>query len=83
MSVQPRADIMANLGKKNGIYLARFCYNGREYQESLKTTDHKAAEAAMHWVESALHRLGMRLSAEKRHDAPKGGAIELQPPLHL
>jgi hypothetical protein len=41
---------MANLGKKNGTYLARFRFQGTEYKRSLKTTDRKAADAAMHRV---------------------------------
>ena len=41
---------MANLAKKNGIYLARFRFQDKEYKRSLKTTDRKAAEAAMHRV---------------------------------
>ena len=52
---------MANLGQKNGIYLARFRYQSREYKRSLKTTDRKSAEAAMHRVEDALHRLSIRV----------------------
>jgi integrase len=52
---------MANLGTKNGVYLARFRYGGREYKKSLKTTDRKAADAAMHRVEDALHRLAINL----------------------
>lgn len=48
---------MANLGKKNDVYLARFRYQGREYKKSLKTSDRKAADGAMHRVEDALHRL--------------------------
>jgi integrase len=39
---------MANLGKKNGVYLARFRHDGREYKKSLKTSDRKAAEDALH-----------------------------------
>jgi hypothetical protein len=50
---------MANLGKKNGIYLARFRYQGTEYKKSLKTSDKKAADGAMHRVEDALHRLAI------------------------
>jgi integrase len=50
---------MANLGKKNGIYLARFRFQGKEYKKSLKTTDRKTAEGAMHRVEDALHRLAI------------------------
>jgi integrase len=52
---------MANLGKKNGVYLARFRYLGKEYKKSLKTTNRKAAEAAMHRVEDALHRLAINV----------------------
>jgi integrase len=52
---------MANLGKKNGVYLARFRFEGNEYKKSLRTRDRKAAAAAMHRVEDALHRLGVHL----------------------
>jgi integrase len=52
---------MANLGKKNGVYLARFRFQGREYKKSLKTTARRAAEGAMHRVEDALHRLAIGL----------------------
>src|SRR5579884_46600 len=58
---QPQEDNMANLGKKNGVYLARFRYQGKEYKRSLKTNDRKSAEAAMHRVEEALHRLAIGL----------------------
>jgi len=50
---------MANLGKKNGVYLARFRFHGKEYKRSLKTADKKDAGAAMHGVERALHRLAV------------------------
>jgi integrase len=52
---------MANLCNKNGVYLARFRFAGKEYKRSLKTSDRKAAEGAMHRVEDALHRLSIRL----------------------
>jgi integrase len=52
---------MANLSKKNGVYLARFRFEGKEYKRSLKTADRKAAEGAMHRVEDALHRLTIRV----------------------
>jgi integrase len=48
---------MANLGKKNGVFLARFRYRAKEYKRSLRTSDRKAAEAALHRVEDVLHRL--------------------------
>lgn len=52
---------MANLGLKNGVYLARFRYNGKEYKRSLKTTDRKDADGAMHRIEDALHRLSINV----------------------
>ena len=52
---------MANLSKKNGVYLARFRYQGKEYKKSLKTTDRTSALAAMHRVEDAFHRLAICL----------------------
>jgi integrase len=54
---------MANLGKKNGVYLARFRHRGKEYKKSLKTSDPKAAEGAMHRVKDVLHRLAIRAIA--------------------
>ena len=54
---------MANVGQKNGVYLARFRFQGKEYKRSLKTSDRKNAEAAMHRVEDALHRLAIRVIA--------------------
>jgi integrase len=54
---------MANLGIKNGVYLARFRYLGKEYKKSLKTSNHKAAEGAMHRVRDALHRLAINTLA--------------------
>jgi integrase len=54
---------MANLGRKNDVYLARFRFQGKEYKRSLRTADRKNAEAAMHRVEDALHRLAVRLIA--------------------
>jgi hypothetical protein len=61
VSLQPHEDNMANLGKKNGVYLARFRYQGKEYKRSLKTADRKNAEAAMHRIEETLHRLAIGL----------------------
>jgi hypothetical protein len=52
---------MANLGVKNGTYLARFRYRGREYKKSLKTTSLDNARAAMHRIEDALHCLAIGL----------------------
>ena len=48
---------MANLGQKNGIYLARFRFAGKEYKRSLNTTIERDAQAAMHGIEMILHRL--------------------------
>jgi integrase len=52
---------MANLSSKNGVFLARFRFRGKEYKRSLKTRNRKSAEAAMHRVEDALHRLAIQL----------------------
>jgi integrase len=52
---------MANLGKKNGVYLARFRYQEKEFKRSLKTADRKAADLAMHRIESALGQLALGL----------------------
>jgi integrase len=52
---------MANLGTKNGVYIARFRFCGKEYKRSLKTTVRKAAEGVLHRIEDALHRLAMHL----------------------
>jgi integrase len=41
---------MANLGMKDGTYLARFRFLGKEYKKSLKTSNRKAAEGAMHRI---------------------------------
>ena len=58
---QATGDYMAkkNLSKKNGVYLARFRFQGKEYKKSLKTTERKAADGAMHRIADALHRLAI------------------------
>ena len=48
---------MANLVLKNGIYIVRFRFQGKEYKRSLKTHDKSAAEAARNSVEVTIHRL--------------------------
>ena len=48
---------MAHLGEKDGIYLARFRYGGREYKKSLKTRDEREAKNALRVVETTIHRL--------------------------
>jgi len=50
---------MANLAKKNGVYLARFRFQGKEYKKSLKTSDSVQAAAAFRRVEDTLHWLGI------------------------
>jgi integrase len=50
---------MANLGKKNGVYLARFRFQGKEYKRSLKTMNHGHAIAALRRVEDTLHWLAI------------------------
>lgn len=48
---------MANLGKKDDIYVARFRFQGKEYKKSLKTASQSDAKGAMHAVEQTIHRL--------------------------
>src|SRR5438477_8091227 len=61
VSVKSHGDTMANLGKKNGVFLARFRHAGKEFKRSLKTGDLASARAAMHRIEDALHRLAIGL----------------------
>lgn len=48
---------MANLGKKNDIFVIRFRYQGVEYKKSLKTRSLSDAQAAKNIVEQTIHRL--------------------------
>lgn len=48
---------MANLAIKNGTYVIRFRYAGKEYKRSLKTRSGSDAEAAKNSVELTIHRL--------------------------
>ena len=48
---------MANLGKKNGIYVARFRHGGKEYKRSLKTKNKVDAEGALLEIQRVIHRL--------------------------
>ena len=50
---------MANLGTKNGVFIARFRFLGKEYKRSLKTADRGHAVAALRRVEDALHWLAI------------------------
>lgn len=52
---------MANMAKKDGIYIARFRYLGKEYKRSLRTSDATDAKTAMLEVERALHRLAINM----------------------
>jgi hypothetical protein len=61
---------MANLDKKNGVYLARFRYLGKEFKRSLKTSDRQAADAAMHRIEDALHQLAINNKRVPSGDDP-------------
>ena len=48
---------MANLAVKNGIWLVRFRFIGKEYKRSLKTSSQREAEAAQRAVEWTTHRI--------------------------
>ena len=54
---------MAHLSRKNGVFVARFRYRGKEYKKSLKTGDRRDAEAALLEVRRAIHRLTVGLLA--------------------
>ena len=47
---------MASLGNKDGVFLVRFRYGGREYKKSLKTRSRDDAKAAVAIVEVTIHR---------------------------
>ena len=47
---------MANLGIKNGTYIIRFRYEGKEYKRSLKTRSDSNAAAAKNSVELTIHQ---------------------------
>jgi hypothetical protein len=48
---------MANLGLKDGIYVVRFRFQGKEYKKSLKTRREQDAQAALSIVRLTIHRL--------------------------
>jgi integrase len=48
---------MANLGLKDGIYVVRFRFQGKEYKKSLKTRREEDAQAALSIVRLTIHRL--------------------------
>jgi hypothetical protein len=48
---------IANLSKKDGIFVVRFRFQGKEFKKSLKTRNQGAAKAAMSVVELTIHRL--------------------------
>jgi hypothetical protein len=50
VSVKPHGETLANLGTKNGVFIAWFRFEGTEYKRSLKTSDWKATDGAMHRV---------------------------------
>lgn len=52
---------MANLARKDGIYLARFRYQGKEFKRSLHTTNATDAKTAMLEIERVLHRLAINM----------------------
>jgi hypothetical protein len=48
---------MANFAVKNGIWLVRFRFVGKEFKRLLKTSSRRDAEAAHRAVEWTIHRL--------------------------
>jgi hypothetical protein len=50
---------MANIGKNNGVYLAPFRCQGKEYKKWLKTANPEHARTALQRVEDTLHWLAV------------------------
>jgi hypothetical protein len=48
---------MANLGLKDGIYVVRFRFQGKEYKKLLKTRREEDAQAALSIVRLTIYRL--------------------------
>lgn len=48
---------MANIALKDGIYVVRFRFQGKEFKRSLKTRSQRDAEIAQRLVEVTIHRL--------------------------
>ena len=48
---------MANLVTKDGIYVVRFRFQGKEFKRSLKTRSRRNADGAKTLVEATIHRL--------------------------
>jgi hypothetical protein len=55
--LSPLEEAMASIDRKNGVYHARFRFQGRQFKKSLKTTLKDDAKSALHIVETAIHRL--------------------------
>ena len=55
--------IMASIFLKDGVFVARFRHQGREYKRSLKTGDRRDAEHALAEIVRAVHRLRVGLMA--------------------
>jgi hypothetical protein len=53
--------VIANLGKKGELSVARFRHEGREYKKSLKTREAVDSRAAMHCIERVIHALATGL----------------------
>ena len=52
---------MAHLSQKNGVYLVRFTFRGKEFKKSLRTRNRTDALAAIGIVSTTIHRLTVGL----------------------
>jgi integrase len=48
---------MASLDQKNGVFVIRFRYGGKQFKKSLRTRDETDADGALHLVQHTLYRL--------------------------
>ena len=61
---------MANLAKKNDVFLARFRFDGKEFKRSLKTSDPIHARAALRRIDDVLHWLAIKHTVVPDHIDP-------------
>ena len=48
---------MASLDQKNGVFVIRFRYGGKQFKKSLRTRDETDADGALHLVQHTIYRL--------------------------
>jgi hypothetical protein len=54
LSLSHRESSMASIRQKNGIFVARFRFGGKQFQKSLRTSHKHDAEGALHLVQHTI-----------------------------